>query len=691
MTVMVTNLLHKRRAFEVLLDVLLFAAAYAGAFLLRWDGALPATQAQVLERTLVVAIACKSLAFAITGVNRGLWQRPSLPDLHRLARAAALGSLFTVAALVLFFRTAEYARSILIMDMLLTAVLTGGARLSFRSLDLVRVRNGGRGRRVLVYGAGMAGELLVREFAMAPGRVLPIGFVDDDRAKRGRIVQGLPVLGAGDRLSECCCAMRCRWRIATVTSMPRGWSVGRAPATRAVSSCSASSARCARSRTWNGRSLRGWRASEPGADDIAMNERSQAVALLLTGSAAGLLVPAAADFVVAAGRNVPQPEMAGDYLRACFWALVIGVLLLYAPVRQGERAALSALWLVKCGLALGAMLFYEHHYRELDAFWYFRETLDRQFADQPIRFGWGTENVAVLADRVARLVGRSYHSLKLVFAAIGLAAVFLFYRAGVRLSGRDDPRLLVVLGLVPTVLFWSTILGKDPVVLLGIALYCWGVVGWQRTGRLRYLPAVAAGLLLAALIRLWLAPILLVPLAWLVIRAELRPGRRLLYGVLTAACLLFALAQFAAWFQLESARDLLETTNRISRAWAVGGSGQQLDVEFNSVGRAIAFLPVGMFTALFRPLPGEVWHAFGLLAGLENLGLLVLLGVAAVRFRRAHWRDPLVQWGFCWWQSGPPVRFRVVPEPGRRGSPKLQVLPVLVGLLLHIAGRQRPR
>lgn len=201
-TVLVSDLLHKRRAFEVLLDLLLFAAAYAGAYLLRWDGRLPLTQEAVLERTLVVAIACKSAAFALVGVYRGVWQRTSLPDLHRIARGSAVGSLLTIAALVLFFRTAEYARSILIMDMLLTAVLTGSARLSFRSLDLVRFRNGSGGRRVLVYGAGMAGELLVREFAMGPGRMLPIGFVDDDPAKHGRMVQGLPVLGAGDRVPE---------------------------------------------------------------------------------------------------------------------------------------------------------------------------------------------------------------------------------------------------------------------------------------------------------------------------------------------------------------------------------------------------------------------------------------------------------------------------------------------------------
>ena len=96
-----------------------------------------------------------------------------------------------------------------------------------------------------------------------------------------------------------------------------------------------------------------------------------------------------------------------------------------------------------------------------------------------------------------------------------------------------------------------------------------------------------------------------------------------------------------------------------------------------------------MFTALFRPLPGEVLNPFGWLAGFENAVLLALCGRAVLRTRFRELRDPIVLWavsfvivwaivyGFASYQNlGTAVRF------------KLQVLPILLGLLFYF-GRRR--
>ncbi len=84
-------------------------------------------------------------------------------------------------------------------------------------------------------------------------------------------------------------------------------------------------------------------------------------------------------------------------------------------------------------------------------------------------------------------------------------------------------------------------------------------------------------------------------------------------------------------------------------------------------------------------------NPFGLLAGLENFFLLVLLGMAVVRARLSAFRDPLVLWaalllvtwaglyGFIsYYNMGAAVRF------------KLQVLPVLLMLLLYLSRRPAP-
>lgn len=196
-TLMVSDLVHKRRALEVVMDIVLFALAYQGAFLLRWDGAPPAEQEAVFAATVAIAVAAKSASFAFFGVYRGYWHHLTVSDAERIAKATLLGTLLTTAALVFFFREYHFGRGVLMIDGLLTAIVAIGARASFRSLELFRQSLRSDGRAVLIYGAGSAGELALREAVLNPRlRLRPVGFIDDDPRKRGRYVQGLPVLGS---------------------------------------------------------------------------------------------------------------------------------------------------------------------------------------------------------------------------------------------------------------------------------------------------------------------------------------------------------------------------------------------------------------------------------------------------------------------------------------------------------------
>ncbi len=195
-TLLVSDLLHKRRAFEVVLDLVLFAVAYQGAYLLRWDGAPPPTQALLFEQTLAIAVVAKSACFGLVGVYRGHWQHLTIVDVHRLALASVLGSLVSLAALTFAFPGGEFSRSIWIMDGILVALLVTGARASFRSLDLVRHSLRGEGAPALIYGADRGGEIAIREMMSNPDLALrPFGFIDDDARKRGRLVHGCPVVG----------------------------------------------------------------------------------------------------------------------------------------------------------------------------------------------------------------------------------------------------------------------------------------------------------------------------------------------------------------------------------------------------------------------------------------------------------------------------------------------------------------
>ncbi len=407
--------------------------------------------------------------------------------------------------------------------------------------------------------------------------------------------------------------------------------------------------------------------------------------------AVGAAVPTFAGLLQVWGRSIPQPHIQADYLFGLVWAMVLGVSIFFWPVPWRDRLPLLVLWTAKIVVTLGFMLLYEWNY-SLDAYGYFTASQQvRPPLESPIWWLSGRGNVLIgVAWIQTFLLPDSYHALKVTFAMIGLVAIYLFYRAAVMYCGEEKPRLLYVLGLYPSILFWSSILGKDPIQLLGIALYVHGVVGWDRTRRLGYVLSMVAGIVLAASVRFWAAPILLLPLfALLVVRARGAAGKlAFLVGGLLAGGLV--LDRFADRLGVAALQDFYATVQSLGRGWE-GGSNVQQAVQFTGLGSVLAFLPRGMFTALFRPLPGEVMNPFGLLAGLENLFLLVLLGLAVVRARLSTLRDPLVLWAvlllvtwsglyafISYYNMGAAVRF------------KLQVLPVLLGLLLYLSRRPVP-
>lgn len=400
-----------------------------------------------------------------------------------------------------------------------------------------------------------------------------------------------------------------------------------------------------------------------------------------------LAVPGTVRFVEYAGRSIPQDTLARDWSVGVLWAVILAGLLLLAPVGGPDRRALVLLWIAKCGVTLGFMLLYESRYA-LDAYFYYRTAAEPSFPQ--FHLG-GTAVVEAGAWLHNRIVPDSYHAIKVTCSMLGLGAVYLFYRAAVHFRGVEDVRVLYFLGLFPSVLFWSSIFGKDPIALLGIAAYVYGVVALHRTGRWRFVGVAAAGVLLASVIRLWLGPILLFPLVVFGLRGIRGFVPRIAFLAVTAGALGVATSLFAGQFALASARDVLSTTGSVSQAWAEGGSGQRISADLSSFRGMAAFAPKGAFAALFRPLPGEIMNPFGLLAGVENLFLLGLLGLAVLRFRFRTLRDPLVLWGvvvvatwalvygFVSYQNlGAAVRFR------------LQILPLLLGVLWYLAHAPRP-
>jgi UDP-GlcNAc:undecaprenyl-phosphate GlcNAc-1-phosphate transferase len=199
------DLSYKRRIFEVLLDVLLVILAYYFSYVLLFGSDLSAEVWLLFLSTVPVLIFVKMVALPAAGVYRGIWRYISLDNLIVYAKAVAAGSAVSVLVLLFAFRFEGFSRAVFVLDAMIFFLMLAGSRVAFRLFRQLLPAPSTGGRRVLIYGAGDAGELLLREMRNnLELQYTPVGFVDDDPFKKGKVIHGLRVFGGNGHLRRIC-------------------------------------------------------------------------------------------------------------------------------------------------------------------------------------------------------------------------------------------------------------------------------------------------------------------------------------------------------------------------------------------------------------------------------------------------------------------------------------------------------
>jgi len=180
----------------------IFILAAVGAFLLRFEFIIPPQFLRHLYFAVATWVVVKSLVFHLHGLHRGWWRFVSTPDLLRIASANIIGSI-AGGLVIRFFGPPGFPRSLYVLDFLLCFLGTAGIRVAVRLLAEATAHSNPSGaQRTLIYGAGAAGVMLLRESRSNPSLNCSIvGFIDDDLKKSGLRIQGAPVLGGGAKLA----------------------------------------------------------------------------------------------------------------------------------------------------------------------------------------------------------------------------------------------------------------------------------------------------------------------------------------------------------------------------------------------------------------------------------------------------------------------------------------------------------
>ncbi|HEX8719349.1 MAG TPA: hypothetical protein VF736_01785 [Pyrinomonadaceae bacterium] len=199
------DLSYKRRIFEVLLDVVLVILAYYFSYVMLFGSDLGPEVWSLFLSTVPVLICVKMASLLVAGVYRGIWRYISLDNLIVYAKAVAAGSVASVLALLFAFRFEGFSRAVFVLDAMIFFLALAGSRVAFRLFRQLLPAPAAGGRRVLIYGAGDAGELLLREMRNNLRlQYTPVGFVDDDPFKKGKVIHGLRVFGGNGHLGRVC-------------------------------------------------------------------------------------------------------------------------------------------------------------------------------------------------------------------------------------------------------------------------------------------------------------------------------------------------------------------------------------------------------------------------------------------------------------------------------------------------------
>lgn len=210
-------LVRFRKPLIILAHILVFAASLMLSFLLTSNMQLRREWLfKQFPLLLMFILPLKLIIFTFFKQYQGWWRYVGISDLIGIVRASLISTIIIVALWfgmlnVDIIRRPLYpltaiAQGVFILDLFCTIMLLGGLRMVVRMYhEEFLSETGSRIKRLLIIGAGDAGEALLREIMrMKVEQYEAIGFIDDDLLKQGISIHGINVIGTVEKLPDIC-------------------------------------------------------------------------------------------------------------------------------------------------------------------------------------------------------------------------------------------------------------------------------------------------------------------------------------------------------------------------------------------------------------------------------------------------------------------------------------------------------
>ncbi|MBC7536075.1 MAG: hypothetical protein H7258_10310 [Ferruginibacter sp.] len=246
-------------------------------------------------------------------------------------------------------------------------------------------------------------------------------------------------------------------------------------------------------------------------------------------------------------------------------------------------------------------------------------------------WGIGTPFIYFLAWPFASLFNLSYYSCMIIFSFFGYVAIVLFY-----ITAKENIKLepvwlrftvVELVFLLPNLHFWSASIGKGAVILLGLALFTFGLSRFNRR-----IFSILIGGLLTFMIRphILFTAVVSVMLGIVLTSSGIKPYLRWVIFIAAGIVFLYISDDVLKFADTESL-DILSSSSLSHRASELSKASSGVDIQNYGI-------LMKMFTFWFRPLFFDGQGVVGILVSFENL-LYIFMFYTVIKKGILHWGD----------------------------------------------------
>ncbi|MBU5436775.1 polysaccharide biosynthesis protein [Tissierella sp. MSJ-40] len=198
--------MKKRRiVFLMFLDVIAINLAYILALYIRFEGVLDLSYMKIYLNHIIAITSMKLVVFYLFKLYKSLWEYASIDEMIEVVGASIVANV--LIGIYMYLSQAGLPKSIYAMVLILDMALVGGSRFFYRVFRRLKygIKNESDYKRILIIGAGAAGALVLKELRNHETlHSKPVAFIDDDPKKKGKNINGIPVVGNRNNVLKVC-------------------------------------------------------------------------------------------------------------------------------------------------------------------------------------------------------------------------------------------------------------------------------------------------------------------------------------------------------------------------------------------------------------------------------------------------------------------------------------------------------